>query len=261
MKKIAFPLICFLCFTSYAQIPSKSSNDNHPPALSAIRQSDLKHDLYYLASDSMHGRRAGTLDELNAAAWIAQEAQKEGLQPAGDNGTYFQYFPLLRTVTSDNSVIKINGNNLNLWKDAWVTEPIETNVNGNVLWLSALADTVKPEINGNIVAINIFPPTPEPPMWVSLWGFRYVYTAIRQQSDALKRHGAKAIILVADSTASVALTSLEHVLDLKKMFLRNTNQDRMLLTGAIFHIPKKSSGILKGITGDICICTMRPPVN
>jgi hypothetical protein len=176
----------------------------------------MTYDLYYLASDSMRGRRAGTLDEFRAAAWIAQQAQKEGLKPAGDDGTYFQYFPLLRTVTSDNSEIKINGNNLRLWKDAWVTEPIEANLNGNVRWLFSLADTSKPEIKGSIVAMSIFPPHPVPPTWVSLWGFRYVYIAVRQQSNALKAHGAKAIILVADSTASVALTSLEHVLDFEE---------------------------------------------
>src|SRR3954452_24374632 len=216
MMKIIFPLLFFVCIQSYSQTSTKSSNSNLPPALSSIRESDLKHDLYYLASDSMRGRRAGTLDEFRAAAWVAQQAQKAGLKPAGDDGTYFQYFPLLRTVTSDNSEIQINGTNLRLWKDAWVTEPIETNMNGGVVWLSSLADTSKPEIKGSIVAMKIFPPSPVPPAWVSLWGFRYVYIAIRQQSNALKAHGAKAIILVADSTASAALTSLEHVLDFEE---------------------------------------------
>src|SRR3982751_5148109 len=64
--------------------------------------------------------------------------------------------------------------------------------------------------------MKIFPPSPVPPALVSPWGFRYVYIAIRQQSNALKAHGSKAIILVADSTASVAFTSLEHVLDFEE---------------------------------------------
>ena len=216
MKKIIFPLVFFLCFKSYSQTPSKSSNNSLPSALSAIRESDLKHDLYYLASDSMRGRRAGTLDELRAAAWVAQQAQKEGLKPAGDDGTYFQFFPLQRMVVADNSDIKVNGSSLRLWKDVWVTEPIEANLNGAVVWLNSLADTSSPEINGSIVAMKIFPPTPMPPVWVSLWGFRYVYIAIRQQRKALKAHGAKAVVLVADSTASVALISLGHVLDFEE---------------------------------------------
>src|SRR3954452_20916971 len=120
MKKILFPLVFFLCFKSYSQTPSKSSNSNLPPALSAIRESDLKHDLYYLARDSMRGRRAGTLDELRAAAWVAQQAQKEGLKPAGDGGTYFQFFPLQRMVVADNSDLKVNGSSLRLWKEVWV---------------------------------------------------------------------------------------------------------------------------------------------
>ena len=216
MKKIILPLFIFLCFKSYSQPSIKNQNSNLPPARSAIHESDLKHDLYYLASDSMRGRRAGTLDEMRAAAWVAQQAQKEGLQPAGDDGTYFQFFPLERHVTSDNSKIKINGTNLRLWKDAWVTDPIEANVNGNVVWLSSPKDTSKPEVNGNIVAMSIYPPTPVPPAWVSLWGFRYIYIAILQQAKALKAHGAKAIILVADSTASAQLTPMEHVLDFEE---------------------------------------------
>ncbi len=201
---------------SQAQSTIKSSNTRLPPALSAICESDLKQDLYDLAGDSMRGRRAGTLDEMRAAAWMAQQAQKEGLQPAGDDGTYFQFFSLQRTETSDNSYIKINGNNLQLWKDVWVTNPLEANANGNVVWLSSLADTARPDIRGSIVAMNLFPPSPVPPAWVSLWGFRYIYIAVRRQAKLLQAHGAKAVILVADSTASAQLPSMEHVLDFEE---------------------------------------------
>src|SRR3954468_16786265 len=109
MKKIIFPLVFFVCIQSYSQTSTKSSNSNLPPALSSIRESDLKHDMYYLASDSMRGRRAGTLDEFRAAAWMAEQAQKAGLKPAGDDGTYFQFFPLQRMMVADNSDIKVNG--------------------------------------------------------------------------------------------------------------------------------------------------------
>src|SRR4051812_22130852 len=162
MKKIIFSLVFFVCIKSSSQTSTKSLNSNPPPALSAIRESDLKHDLYYLASDSMRGRRAGTLDELRATAWVAQQAQKEGLKPAGDGGTYFQFFPLQRMVVADNSDIKVNGSSLRLWKDVWVTEPIEASLNGTVVWLNSLADTSRPEINGSIVAMKILPPSPMP---------------------------------------------------------------------------------------------------
>ncbi|MEI6950201.1 M28 family peptidase [Paraflavisolibacter sp. H34] len=184
-----------------------------PPGLSSIRIHDLKRDLFSLAGDSFRGRRAGTPDELKAAAWLAQQAQKAGLKPAGDMGTYFQYFPLERTVLAATSEIFLNGMGLRLWEDAWVPEPAEADISGPVRWLSSLADTSKDGIKGGIVAMKILPPVPATPSWVSLWGFRYVYKAIRLQAQALSAQGARAVVLVADSTASAALASLEHELD------------------------------------------------
>ena len=120
MRKIILLLLLFAGFKSYEQLPTKGTNNILPPELSSIRESDLKQDLYTLAGDSMRGRRAGTADELRGAAWIAQQAQKAGLKPAGDNGTYFQFFPLVRIVLDETSTININGKPLKLWKDALV---------------------------------------------------------------------------------------------------------------------------------------------
>ena len=64
--------------------------------IAKIREADLKSDLFALAGDAMRGREGGTLDELTASAWLAERARDAGMLPAGDNGTYFQFFPLLR---------------------------------------------------------------------------------------------------------------------------------------------------------------------
>ncbi|MDQ2753110.1 MAG: hypothetical protein M3R72_08820 [Bacteroidota bacterium] len=208
-----------LLLVFYVQLSAQTSHKTAaqlPPALSAIRQGELHDDLFTMASDAMRGRRAGTLDELKAATWEALQAQKAGLKPAGDNGTYFQFFPLQRTTVSKESVMTINNNPLRLWHDAWVTEPVEANINGSVVWLSSLDDANTKIINGAIVAMRIVTPSPVPPKWVSLWGFRYVFYAIRQQSKALIAKGAKAIVLVADSTTSGALVSEGHVLDFEE---------------------------------------------
>src|SRR5690349_21282344 len=61
-----------------------------------ITQEDLKADLFTLAGDAMRGREAGTIDELSASMWLAERCRAIGLQPAGDNGTYFQFFPIER---------------------------------------------------------------------------------------------------------------------------------------------------------------------
>ena len=61
-----------------------------------ITEADIKADLFTLAGDAMRGREGGTLDEMAASVWVAERAREAGLLPAGDNGTYFQFFPLER---------------------------------------------------------------------------------------------------------------------------------------------------------------------
>src|SRR5687768_7554778 len=70
------------------------------PGLSAIRADELRRDLFTLASDSMHGRVGGSADELRASMWLADRAREVGMAPAGDDGTYFQFFPVGRVTQS-----------------------------------------------------------------------------------------------------------------------------------------------------------------
>src|SRR5687767_5174471 len=61
-----------------------------PPALERITEADLRRDLFAMAGDEMRGREGGTLDEMRASVWVAERAREAGLEPAGDDGTYFQ---------------------------------------------------------------------------------------------------------------------------------------------------------------------------
>src|SRR6476646_10807725 len=82
-----------------------------------IREADIKRDLFALAGDSMRGREAGTIDEMTASAWVAERAREAGLQPAGDNGTYFQFFPLERMRVSAGSTVTLGGTALTKGRD------------------------------------------------------------------------------------------------------------------------------------------------
>jgi hypothetical protein len=88
-----------------------------PDPIDKIREADIKADLFALASDAMRGREAGTLDELTASAWVAERARAAGLQPAGDNGTYFQFFPIERLRISTTSTITLDGKTLAMGRD------------------------------------------------------------------------------------------------------------------------------------------------
>src|SRR2546423_11658286 len=105
----------FLILTVFQTIAFSQSNKT-PPALSSIKEEDLKKDLYAMASDHFRGREAGTLDELKAAMWLADQLRAVGLKPAGDDGTYFQFFSMQRNRIAANSTIKIADHSLQLWK-------------------------------------------------------------------------------------------------------------------------------------------------
>lgn len=94
MKKAI--VLILLATASMQALAQKTAGSSAPPALTAIKNADLKKDLFELAGDAFRGRRAGSLDEMRTAVWVAQRAKEAGLEPAGEDGTYFQFFNLLR---------------------------------------------------------------------------------------------------------------------------------------------------------------------
>ncbi|RYE01032.1 MAG: peptidase M28, partial [Sphingobacteriaceae bacterium] len=130
MKKTLTILFLAGIFGNVSGQATKSSSTQNPPELALIKEADLKKDIFKLAGDAFRGRRAGTPDELRAAVWVAQKAMEAGLKPAGDDGTYFQFYNLKRTVTANSGTFSINQKNLQLWKEVWPTQPLETHLNG-----------------------------------------------------------------------------------------------------------------------------------
>ena len=52
----------------------------------------LQDDVAWLADDAREGRRAGTPHAIEAGEWIAMRMKTLGLEPAGQDGTWFQRF-------------------------------------------------------------------------------------------------------------------------------------------------------------------------
>ena len=102
-----------LVFAALASVAVQGAQD----PIDRIREADIKADLFALAGDALRGREGGTLDELTASAWVAERAREAGLQPAGDNGTYFQFFPLQRFRVSASSQVAIGGKALRVGRD------------------------------------------------------------------------------------------------------------------------------------------------
>ncbi|WP_018128516.1 M28 family peptidase [Balneola vulgaris] len=66
-----------------------------------IQTQDILDHITFLASDSLQGREAGTLHEATAANYIADYFRDFGLEPAGDNETYFQTFTINTAVLNN----------------------------------------------------------------------------------------------------------------------------------------------------------------
>src|SRR4051794_5264870 len=62
--------------------------------LASIKADALKGHIYFLASDAMGGRDSLSPEGRIAADYIAGFYYRAGLKPVGDNGTYFQNFPM-----------------------------------------------------------------------------------------------------------------------------------------------------------------------
>jgi hypothetical protein len=183
--------------------PQTPAPDGAPPALAAITDGDLRRDLFALAGDSMRGREAGTLDELRASAWVAERAREAGLQPAGDDGTYFQFWPMRRIRVSPASRIAVNGAPLALWRDAAVVAPVSAVVDAPIVFVGqgTEADLARVDIKGKAVAAVLSAPVTPPPPGMSLRNYRYTLVALRERSAFLAERGAAAVLLVSDSVA------------------------------------------------------------
>src|SRR5437868_3776590 len=82
------------------------------PTSAEISARDLMTRLYIFADDSMMGRETGTRGHLMSTAYIAAELRRLGLEPAGDNGTFFQSVPMVRRAFDEKSTITVGGTTL-----------------------------------------------------------------------------------------------------------------------------------------------------
>lgn len=91
-----------------------------PKTVSAIDEDDLRQHIEYLASDELEGRLTGTEGEIKATQYVADLFESLGLEPGGDDGTFFQPFEFTAGVAvgEDNAMtLKIG--------DAEVTPKVE----------------------------------------------------------------------------------------------------------------------------------------
>ena len=176
--------------------------------MSAIREADLKRDMYALAGDEMRGREAGTIDEMRASMWLADQMRKIGLTPKGEDGTFFQWWDMRRTrISSVSSSVTFHGKPLGLWTDITPTSNAAADVTGSTMFIGDGSDTTA-DIRGKVVVATLVAPTSGVRTTTNTYEVNYTRAAITRQAGPLTRRGPAAVILVADSIAEIAFDGI-----------------------------------------------------
>ena len=84
-----------------ATAPAASANESDD----SILQARLEAHITFLADDLLRGRQPGTPGFDIAAAYVASQFRQMGLQPAGDDGSYFQAVPLRSSRLQEGSAV------------------------------------------------------------------------------------------------------------------------------------------------------------
>ena len=189
-----------------AKATASAAGQGVPAAMSTIREADLKRDLYTMASDGMRGREAGTVDEMRASVWVAEQLRAMGVKPAGQDGSYFQWWNMLVTrVSTMSSSASVGGKTLTLWKDIVPLGAANADAMGPTVWVGDGSDTTI-DVRGKIaVAMMVAPQASAVRTTTNSYEVRYAQAAITATTNRLQRRGASAIIIVAESIADSAV--------------------------------------------------------
>ncbi|HEU4748049.1 MAG TPA: hypothetical protein VFS56_06070, partial [Gemmatimonadaceae bacterium] len=106
-----------------------------------ITVEDVRSRMYLVAHDSMQGREAGEIGNVKMTNYIAAELARIGLEPGGDNGTYFQTVPMVRRRADSTSSLRVGNEDLAVFTDFAPLRPTSSLRSGTRL-SAAQASTV-----------------------------------------------------------------------------------------------------------------------
>lgn len=208
-----------------------------PAAMSAIRQQDLRRDLFTLAGDAMRGREAGTLDEMRASMWLADRMRQIGLAPRGEDGTFFQWWNMQRTrVSPGGTSVSIAGRPYALWKEVIPLTNSAASASAPTVFVASLQDSTR-DLAGKVAVAELTAPAPSAVRTTTnTYQYNYARAAIAQATRALTRRGAAGVILIADpvtdsvfgDVATIQMRGAYDVVGGVPRFSRNPNAARQV---------------------------------
>ncbi|GAB3328809.1 M28 family metallopeptidase [Hymenobacter humi] len=216
-----------------ARKPATSAN-----ALAAIKESDIKRDVFALAGDHFRGREGGTLDELKASVWLADQIRAIGLQPAGDDGTYFQWFNLQRTRLAKSSTLRIGTHQVKLDVDGVVTAPTNATVNAPLVFVGSgsAAELAKVDVKGKAVAVQI---SGAPTDGISYR--RYVFGKFSGQTTDLVKAGAVAVVFISDAPSQALYDHWSHIYERGRYSLPGAASTKVVSSPPVIWLPASAA--------------------
>lgn len=185
------------------------------PALAEINAASLVKHLQTLSSDEFGGRAPATPGGERATEYLARELDALGLQPAGDNGTFFQQVPIVESTVDRGFTLSVPGTTYRYLRDIVAFSGVETprvQVQGDVVFVGygitapelKWNDYAGVDVKGKWVLIMVNdPPAPadEPELfggpaltYYGRWTYKY--------EEAARQGAAGAILIHTDESAT-----------------------------------------------------------
>jgi len=169
----------------------------------STQESRFQAHVEYLASDRLEGRGVGTRGLELAGEYIAEQFAALGLEPAGDDGTYFQTFPIgLHRTLTDDSQLAVTGSGALVQERDFIPFNFSSNdsFSGAVVFCGygivapehGHDDFAGLELNGRVALIV----RGEPPGWAGEDGSPTRHAMFRNKIYNAKDRGAVAVLIV-----------------------------------------------------------------
>ncbi|WP_223648794.1 M28 family peptidase [Hymenobacter psoromatis] len=213
-----------------------------PPANAegAIKEADIKRDLFGLADDHFRGREGGTLDELKASVWLADQIRATGMLPAGDDGTYFQWFSLQRTRLTKASTLRIGTHEIKLNEDGAVVAPTNASLNAPLVYVGtgSAAELAKVDVKGKAVAVQI---AGAPTDGISYRRYVFGKFSGSGQAGELLKAGAVAVVFISDVPAQAVYDHWSHIFERGRYSLPGAASTRVMNTPPVMWLPASAA--------------------
>jgi Zn-dependent M28 family amino/carboxypeptidase len=185
------------------------------PAEDQITEAALVQHVQALSSDEMEGRAPSTPGGQRAAQYIADQLKGMGVEPAGDNGTYFQEVPIVESTVNRSFTLSVPGETYRYLEDVVAFSGLEqprVHVQGDVVFVGH--GIVAPEQKWNdyaganvrgkwvLIMVNDPPATAEEPDLFAGKALTYYGRWTYKFEEAARQGAAGAILIHTDESAT-----------------------------------------------------------